>query len=150
MAACLLCVVLHTSGSPNSTRHMSDSARCLSFDQAEALGLDVEKFRKEYPAAVEVFPMQKGEIAEAWTELQYELRHRLDASGLSDLGGSSMFSIFFFDADGRIALVIHRGLDSEQGRVLCKVVSNLAEEYRFPLQSDVRFSQCGSTHFAEK
>ena len=149
MAACLLCVVLHASGSPNSTGHVSDSARCLSFDQAEALGLDVEKLRQEYPAAVEVFPEQKDEVAEAWTELQYELRHRLDASRLSGLGGSSMFSIFFFEADGRIARVIHRGLDPEQEKILCEVVASLTEEYRFPLRSDVRFSQCGTTHFKE-
>jgi hypothetical protein len=150
MAACLLCVVLHASGSPNSTGPMSEFARCLSFDQAESLGLSVEKLRQEYTAAVEVFPEQKNEVAEAWTELQYELRRQLEASGLTGLEGSSIFSIFFFKADGRIARVIFRGLDAEQGRVLCKVVSNLAEEYRFPLQSDVRFSQCGSTHFAEK
>jgi hypothetical protein len=141
--------VLHASGSPNSTGHATASDRCLSFDQAEALGLDVDALREEFTAAVDVFPGQKPEVAEAWTHLQYELRRQLEASGLTDLGGGSMFSIFFFEPDGRIARALHRGLDHEQEKVFCEVVNRLAEDYRFPLRSHVRFSQCGTTHFKE-
>ena len=149
IAACLLCVVLHSSGSPNATGHVRNSVRCLSFNQAEGLGMDVEQLREEYIPAVEVFPRQKDDVAEAWTELQYELRHQLEASGVSELGGSSMFSIFFFEADGRIARVIHRGLGPQQEKALCKVVDRLIEDYRFPLRSETRFSQCGTTHFKD-
>ena len=150
IAACLLCVVLHASGTPNSTIGTTDPGQCLSFDQAEALGIDVEELRMEFNAAVEVFPGQKAEIAEVWTELQYEIRDQLEASGVEGLGGTAMFSIFFFEPDGHIARVIHRGLDPEQERAFCEVVETLAEEFRFPLQSELRFSQCGTTHFAEK
>jgi hypothetical protein len=149
IAACLLCVVLHASGTPNSTVATDDPGRCLSFTQAEALGIDVEELRGEYPAAVEVFPGLKTEIAAVWTELQLEIRHQLEASGVDGLGGNAVFSIFFFEPDGRIARVIHRGLDPEQEKILCEVVDRVAEEYRFPLQSDARFSQCGTTHFKE-
>jgi hypothetical protein len=148
IAACLLCVVLHASGSPNSKVDATDAGRCLTFDQAEALGMDVERLREDYTAAVEVFPGQKSEVADAWSDLQYELRRRLEASGAINLGGGSMFSIFFFEPDGHIARVIHRGLDPEQARVFCEVVESLAEEYRFPLKSNARFSQCGTTHFS--
>jgi hypothetical protein len=142
-------VVLHASGSPNSTIDTADLGRCLSFDQAEARGLDVEELREEFTASVDVFPGQKPEVAEAWAELQHEIRDQLEASGVADLGGSSMFSIVFFEPDGRITRVIHRGLDPEQEKILCEVVDRLAEEYRFPLQSEMRFSQCGTTHFKE-
>jgi hypothetical protein len=142
-------VVLHASGSPNSTIDTADPGRCLSFDQAEARGLDVEELRDEFAAAVDVFPGRKPEIAEMWTELQREIRDQLEASGVNRLGGHAMFSMFFFEPDGRIARVIYRGLDPEQEKVLCEVVDKLVEEYRFPLQSEVRFSQCGTTHFAE-
>jgi hypothetical protein len=143
-------VVLHASGTPNSTIDNAEAGRCLSFAQAEALGIDVEELREEYTAAVEVFPGLKTEIAEVWTELQYEIRHQLEASGVGRLGGNAVFSIFFFEPDGRIARVIYRGLDPEQEQVLCEVVDRLAEDYRFPLQSEVRFSQCGTTQFAEE
>jgi hypothetical protein len=112
--------------------------------------LDVEELREEFTASIEIFPGQEPEIAEAWTELQHEIRDQLEASGLTDLGGNAMFSIVFFEPDGRIARVIHRGLEPDQEKVLCDVVDRLAEEYRFPLQSEVRFSQCGTTHFKEK
>jgi hypothetical protein len=150
IAACLLCVVLHASGSPNSTVDTTDPGRCLSFTEAEARGLDVEELREEFTASIEIFPGQEPEIAEAWTELQHELRDQLEESGLTDLGGSSMFNIVFFESDGRIARVIHRGLDPDQEKVLCEIVDRMAEEYRFPLQSEVRFSQCGTTHFGEE
>ena len=149
IAACLLCVVLHASGTPNSRIDTADPGRCLSFAQAEARGIDVEELRQEFTASVDVFAGREPEIAAAWTELQHEFRVRLEGSGLSDLGGISMFSIVFFEPDGRIVRVIHRGLDPEQEKVLCEVVDRLAEEYRFPLQSKLRFSQCGTTHFAE-
>lgn len=147
--ACLACVVLHSSGSPNSTIDTTDPNRCLSFDQAEAHGLDVEELREEFTASVDVFPGQKHEVADAWSELQHEIRDQLEASGVADLGGNSMFSIVFFEPDGRITRVIHRGLKPEQQKILCEVVGSMAEEYRFPLQSDVRFSQCGTTHFKQ-
>ena len=149
IAACLLCVVLHASGTPNSTIDTADPGRCLSFAQAEARGFDVEELREEFTASVEVFSGRETEIAEAWTELQREFRDRLEASGLTDLRGNSMFSIVFFEPDGRIVRIIHRGLDPEQEKILCEVVDRVAEEYRFPLQSDARFSQCGTTHFKE-
>ena len=47
IAACLLCVVLHASGTPNSTIDAADPGRCLSFAEAEAHGLDVEELRRE-------------------------------------------------------------------------------------------------------
>jgi hypothetical protein len=150
IAACLLCVVLHASGTPNSKIDTSDPGRCLSFAQAEARGIDVEELREEFTASVDVFAGRKPEIAEAWTELQYEIRDQLEASGLDGLDGNAMFSIFFFEPDGHITRVIYRGLDRDQEKVLCEIVDKLAEEYRFPLQSEVRFSQCGTTHFAEK
>ena len=149
VAACLLCVVLHASGTPNSTVDTTDLGLCLSFAQVEARGLDVEALRGEYIASVEVFPEQKPEIAEAWTDLQREIRDRLEASGVEGLGGAEMFSIVFFEPDGRIGRIIHRGLDHEHERLLCEVVESLAEDYRFPLRSDVRFRQCGTTHFKE-
>jgi hypothetical protein len=143
-------VVLHASGTPNSKIDTTNPGRCLSFAQAKAHGLDVEELREEFTASVDVFPGQKPEIAEAWIELQHEIRDQLQTSGVDGLSGSAMFSIFFFEPDGHIARVIHRGLDPEQEKVLCEVVDKLAEEYRFPLQSEVRFSQCGTTHFAEE
>ena len=150
MAACLLCVVLHASGTPNSTIDTADPGRCLSFAQAEARGIDVEELRGEFAASVEVFPGQKPEIAEGWAELQDMIRDRLEASGAEGLGGSAMFIIVFFEPDGRIARVIHRGLDHEQEMLLCEVIEKLAEEYHFPLQSELRFRQCGTTHFSER
>ena len=121
IAACLLCVVLHASGTPNSSIDTTDPGRCLSFAEAEARGLDVEELREEFTASVEVFPGQEPEIAEAWTELQHEIRDQLEASGVDGLGGSAMFSIFFFEPDGRITRVIHRGLKPDQQKVLCAV-----------------------------
>lgn len=146
---CLVSMLLHASGTPNPTIDGIDRSLCLSFNQAAQRGLEVTALRDEFTAAVDVFPGQRPEVAEAWTELQYRLRDQLEVSDLTDLGGSSMFSIFFFEADGRIARVIYRGLDPEQEKVLCGAVRRLAEEYRFPLQSAVRFSQCGTTHFAD-
>jgi hypothetical protein len=143
-------VVLHASGSPNSTVDSADPGRCLSFAQAKARGIDVEQLREDFTASIDVFPGHQPEIAEAWTELQHEIRDQLEASTVDGLGGNAMFSIFFFEPDGRIVRVIHRGLEPGQAEALCKIVDSLTEQYRFPLQSEVRFSQCGTTHFAEK
>ena len=115
---------------------------------AEELGWDIPAMRAHYTVAVEAFPEEKDELAHAWSELQFTLRDRLEATG-DDFIGSSMFCVVFFEADGRIARFVHRGLEPEQASVLCDVVNELADEYRFPLKSDSRFSQCGTTHFSQ-
>ena len=143
-----MCVLLHASGTPNPTVGVTDSAYCVSFAQAEELGWDITALRERYTVAVEAFPNEKDELAQAWRELQFTLRDRLEASG-EDFNGCSMFCVVLFEADGRIARFIHRGLEPEQESVLCGVVDQLAEEYRFPLVSESRFSQCGTTHFSE-
>jgi len=146
----LVCVVLHVSGSPNPMITSIDRCRCLSFAEAEARGLSVTELREEYVVAVETFRDQKPDLASAWSELQYTLRDRLQETSVSDLGGRSFFSVVLFEPDGRIAWVFYRGLDPEEGPVFCNVVEDLAEEYRFPLQSNSGFSQCGTTHFSEE
>jgi hypothetical protein len=146
----VVCVVLHASGTPNPTIATTAQARCLSFAEAEARGLNIAALREEYTAAVEAFPDQKPELAEAWTKLQYTLRDRLQEASLTDLGGRSIFSVVLFEPDSRIAWVFLRGLEPDEEPVFCEVVEQLADEYRFPLQSGVRFSQCGTTHFGEQ
>jgi hypothetical protein len=140
---------LHASGTPNPTAGSADHCQCVSFAQAEELGWDITAMRVQYTVAVEAFPDDKDELARAWRELQFTLRDRLEATG-DDFIGSSMFCVVFFEADGRIARFVHRGLEPEQERVLCDVVKQLAVEYRFPLNSDSRFSQCGTTHFKKE
>ena len=144
---CLVSVLLHASGTPNPTVGVGADCRCLSFDQAEELGWDIAALREEYTAAVEAFPDEKAELAAAWSDLQYTLRDRLGEEGLTELEGHSIFTAFLFEPDGRIARVFYRGLEPDEETVLCEVVEKLAEEYRFPLTSSTRFSQCGTTHF---
>jgi hypothetical protein len=143
-------VVLHVSGTPNPTLGTADQVRCLSFEKAEALGLDITTLREDYTVAVEAFPNDKARLAESWTELQYTLRDQLQKDGQADFIGRSMFSIIFFEPDGRIAWVFYRGLESEEEPVFCEIVTELSEDYRFPLESEKRFSQCGTTHFSEE
>ena len=150
IAACVVCVVLHASGTPNPTIATTDQIRCLSVVEAEARGLNITSLREEYTVAVEAFPDKKSELAGAWTELQYTLRDRLQESDQSDFSGRSMFSIVLFEPDGRIAWVFHRGLEPDEEPVFCEVVEKLSEDYRFPLDSATRFSQCGTTHFSEE
>ena len=144
----MVCVVLHTSGTLNPTIATTKQTQCLSIAEAEARGLDITALREDCTTAVEAFPDQKPELAEAWTKLQYTLRDRLQENGAMDLGGRSMFSIVFFEPDGRIAWVFHRGLEPDEAAVFCESVKQLSEEYRFPLESSTRFSQCGTTHFS--
>jgi len=143
----VVCVVLHASGTPNPTVATTVQTWCLSVADAEARGLNITALREEYRVAVEAFPEEKTELAEAWTELQYTLRDRLQECDQSDFSGRSMFSIVLFEPDGRIAWVFHRGLEPDEEPVFCEVVEKLSEEYRFPLESEMRFSQCGTTHF---
>jgi hypothetical protein len=143
-------VVLHASGTPNPTVGSADGCRCLSLAQAAMLGLSIDGLREEYTVAVDAFPDERAALAAAWSELQFILRDRLETDGREEFDGSSMFSVVFFEADGRIARFLHRGLEPEQESVLCEVVEKLADKYRFPLQSEVRFSQCGTTHFGEE
>jgi hypothetical protein len=143
-------VVLHASGTPNPTLATTDQTRCLSFAQAEAQGLNITELREHYTVAVEAFPDHKTELAEAWSDLQYTLRDQLQENASSDFSGRSMFSIILFEADGRVASVYYRGLEPEDERVFCEAVEQLSEDYRFPLQSDAPFSQCGTTHFGEE
>ena len=145
-----MCVVLHASGTPNPTIAANGQTRCLSIAEAEARGLDITVLREEYTVAVEAFADQKPELAEAWTQLQYTLRDLLQENGANDFGGRSMFSIVLFEPDGRIAWVFHRGLEPDEEPVFCELVKQMSEEYRFPLTSSTRFSQCGTTHFREK
>ena len=147
IALCSACVVLHASGTPNPILSANGAPRCLSFAQADTLGLDITTLRDEYRAAVTVFPSRKAELAEAWQELQYTLRDRLREGGLAVLDGHSMFTVVFFEPDGHISRVVYRGLEPAEAAVFCNVIDRLAEDYRFPLRSDVRFSQCGTTHF---
>ena len=146
----LVCVLIHVSGIPNPTAVVTDECRCLSFAEAEARGLNISALREEYTVAVEAFPDQKPELAEAWSELQYTLRDHLQEKGSGDFGGRSMFSIVLFESDGRIAWVFYRGLEPDEEPVFCEVVEKLSEEYRFPLDSSTRFSQCGTTHFKKE
>jgi len=150
IVACVLCVVLHASGTPNPTVATTGQIQCLSFAEAEARGLSIAALREEYTVAVEAFPNERAELAEAWSELQYTLRDRLQGSGRNDLRGRSMFSIVLFEPDGRIAWVFYRGLEPDEEPVFCEVVETLSEDYRFPLASSTRFSQCGTTHFGER
>ena len=124
-----------------------DQNRCLSFAEAEARGLNITAIREGYMATVEAFPDQKPELAEAWTDLQYTLRDRLQEASLTDLGGRSMFSVVLFEPDGRIARVFYRDLEPDEEPVFCRVVEELAKDYRFPFESNAGFSQCGTTHF---
>ena len=93
------------------------------------MGWDITAMREQYTAAVEAFPDDKEELATAWSELQFTLRDRLEATG-DDFMGSSMFSVVFFESDGRITRFVHRGLEPEQQAVLCDVVNELAEMRR--------------------
>ena len=146
----LVCVVIHVSGSPNPAVETADQVRCLSFAEAEARGLKITEMREEFTVAVEVFPDAKAELAEAWSDLQYTLRDRLQEKGRREFGGRSMFTIVLFEPDGHMAWIFHRGLDEEEASMFCAVVEDLAREYRFPLHADARFSQCGTTHFKQK
>ena len=148
LVACAVCVVLQASGSPNPTIAADGQTRCLSIAEAEARGLDISALREEYTVAVEAFPDQKPELAEAWTNLQYTLRDLFQKNGADDFGGRSIFSIVLFEPDGRIAWVFHRGLEPDEAAVFCELAKQLSEEYRFPLESETRFSQCGTTHFS--
>jgi hypothetical protein len=150
IVAYVLCVVLHASGTPNSTVASTVQTQCLSFAEAEARGLSIAALREEYTVAVEAFPNERAELADAWSELQYALRDRLQGSGRNDLRGRSMFSVVLFEPDGRIAWVFYRGLEPDEESVFCEVVETLSEDYRFPLASSTRFSQCGTTHFSER
>ena len=150
ITACVVCVVLHASGTPNPRIATTDQNLCLSVAEAGARGLNITALREEYTVAVEAFPDQKPELAEAWTKLQYTLRDLLQENRANDFGGRSMFSIVLFEPDGRIAWVFHRGLEPDEEPVFCEIVVELSENYRFPLTSSTRFSQCGTTHFSEE
>jgi len=150
LVACVVCVVLHTSGIPNPVIATDGQTRCLSIAEAEARGLNITALREDYTAAVKAFPNQKPELAKAWTKLQYTLRDLFQENGADDFGGRSIFSIVLFEPDGRIAWVFHRGLEPDEAAVFCRLVNQLSEEYRFPLESETRFSQCGTTHFGEE
>ena len=141
---------IHVSGAPTQPARAIGEARCLSFARADELGLDVAALRNEYRAAVTAFPGRKTELADAWKQLQYTLRDRLWEAGLTGLDGHSMFTVFFFEPDGQISQVVYRGLEPKEATVFCAVVNRLAEDYRFPLSSEARFSQCGTTHFSGK
>ena len=143
----MVLAVIHVSGSPNPTIVSVDDRSCLSFADAEWRGLSIDDLRQEYTAAVMAFPDHKDELAAAWSELQYTLRDRLEDAGLGDLGGRSFFSVVLFEPDGSIARVFYRGLAADDEEVFCGVVEQLILEYRFPLHSEHRFSQCGTTHF---
>ena len=147
---CGLCVVLHASGTPNPTIATNGQTRCLSVAEAEARGLDIAALREEYTVAVQAFPDQKQELAEAWTQLQYTLRDLLQENGVNDFGGRSMFTIVLFEPDGSIAWVFHKGLEPDEEPVFCEFVKQLSQDYGFPLTSSTRFSQCGTTHFGEE
>jgi len=147
---CVVCVVLQASGTPNPTSATNGQTRCLSVAEAEARGLDITALREEYTVAVEAFPDQKPGLAGAWTKLQYTFRDLLQENGVNDFGGRSMFSIVLFEPDGRIAWVFHRGLEPDEEPVFCEIVVELSENYRFPLTSSTRFSQCGTVHFKEQ
>jgi hypothetical protein len=142
-------VVLHASGTPNSTIATTGQIRCLSFAEAETRGLNITRLREEYTVAVEAFPDHKPELADAWSELQYTLRDRLQEIDQGEMGGRSIFSVVLFEPDGRLARVFYRGLEPDEEPVFCEVVEGLAEDYRFPLESSMRFSQCGTTHFKQ-
>jgi hypothetical protein len=142
--------VIHSSGSPNPTIVAASDRSCLSFAEAEELGLSIDELREEYIAAVMAFPDHKDELAAAWSELQYTLRDRLEEAGFPDLGGRSFFSVVLFEPDGSIARVIHRGLEPDDEPAFCRVVEQMMLDYRFPLHSEHRFSQCGTTHFGKQ
>jgi hypothetical protein len=150
IVAYLVCVVIHVSGTPNPTIDTIGKVQCLSLDEAEERGVSITDLRNEYAAAVVVVPGQRPELATAWSELQYRLRDRLLESGLNNLGGRSLFLVMLFEPDGRIAWVFFRGLEPDEEQIFCEVVGHLAEGYRFPVESAVRFSQCGTTYFGEK
>jgi hypothetical protein len=143
-------VVIHVSGSPNPMSVTANHLKCLSFAEAEKRGLSITELREEYTAAVITFPDHKDELAAAWSDLQYTLRDRLEDAGFSNLGGHSFFSIVLFEPDGSISRVLYRGLDAGDEEVFCGVVEQLILDYRFPLHSEHRFSQCGTTHFRKK
>ncbi len=149
IVAYLLCVVIHVSGTPNPTIDPIGQIRCLSFAEAEELGLSIPDLRAEYTAAVEAVPGHRPELAAAWSELQYLLRDQLLETGLKDLGGRSLFTVMLFEPDGRIAWVFYRGLGPDEEPIFCEVVEKLTESYRFPIESTARFSQCGTTYFAK-
>ena len=128
----MVCVVLHASGTPNPTIATNGQTRCLSVAEAEARGLDIAALREEYMVAVEAFPDQKQELAEAWTKLQYTLRDLLQENGANDFGGRSMFSIVLFEPDGRIAWVFHQGLEPDEEPVFCELVKQLFRGLPFP------------------
>jgi hypothetical protein len=148
--AAVVLVVIHGSATPTPPHDVGGQRRCLSFAEAEARGVDIARLREEYAAAVKAFPNQKSELADGWKELQYTLRDRFQESCSKDLSGHKVFSLVLFEADGRLTWVFHRGLEPDEEVVFCEVVADLAEEYRFPLTSSSRFSQCGTTHFREE
>ena len=147
---CTVWVVLHASGTPNQDQSANDGPWCLSFARAEEIGVSVAELRDEYAAAVTAFPDRKADLAEAWRELQYSLRDRLRNEGLTALEDHTIFTVFLFEPDGRIARVFYRGLAADEEPLFCSAVTRLADDYRFPLHSEARFSQCGTTHFKEK
>jgi hypothetical protein len=147
--AFVVLVVIHVSATPTPPLDAGAQGRCLSFAEAGKRGLNIGELRQEYAAAVTTFPNQKTELAESWKELQYTLRDRIQESSVKDLSGQSVFSMALFEPDGRIAWVFHRGLEADEEALFCEVVEELAEEYRFPLTSSTRFSQCGTTHFKD-
>ena len=150
IVAYLVCVVIHVSGTPNPTIDPIGQMRCLSFAEAENSGLSITDLRAEYTAAVTAVPGHRPELAAAWSELQYTLRNQLLESGLTDLGGRSLFTVILFEPDGRIAWVFYRGLEPDEEQIFCEAVEKLTENYRFPVDSTVRYSQCGTTYFAKK
>jgi hypothetical protein len=142
--------MLLASGTPNPTGTVDDQSLCISFSDAEAVGIDITELRKAYPAAVSAFPNHRDDVAAAWSELQFTLRDQLSRYDKVDFAGCSMFTVVLFEADGTIARFFYRGLDAEHESLLCDVVENLARTYSFPLQSDESFSQCGTTHFKDR
>jgi hypothetical protein len=146
---CAVCVMLFASGTPNPTGTVIDQSLCISFSEAEAVGIDITELREEYPAAVSAFPNRRDDVAAAWSQLQFTLRDQLSQYEKADFAGCSMFTVVLFKGDGTIARFFYQGLDEEHGSALCDVVERLARTYRFPLQSEDCFSQCGTTHFKE-
>ncbi len=129
---------------------------CLAITEATDHDLSVAALREEYKAAFRVgtddcvFPKRENEVADAWSEFQDLLYEALRDAGLDGLAGHSLTSVVLFAPDGRIDYYFHNGLRTEEHEVFCGVIKGLALAYRFPLEANVPFSQCGTTHFKEK
>lgn len=123
---------------------------CLTVKEAADASIDVFKLRETFIPAhtsgpgVCAFPNRGEEVRDAWLDLIHAIVDHLQTELDEDLVGQRFFSVFCFDEDGKIVEVLHECSDPSMSEAFCPFIADFAQKYRFPVPSEIPFSQCGT------